>query len=203
MSISHITSKLISPALSPELDVLFSSLSPRDAIKYVQDLEHANKSKGDFAVNSEEQALYDAMLGRLVAAVYTEALDILLAEAIEAESESEWWADLGRSRLSVAHYLLQSILSSNVSLSEPNGVVQPYLSAWPVSLEMCSEYCIPTISLYHSQHSSPRQFVAFLAGIQDALVQLLLAYSHIFTPTLDLYLHRHLRHSEYIHRLFV
>ena len=109
MSISHITSKLISPAPSPELDVLFSSLSSRDAIKYVQELEHANKSKGEFAANSEEQALNDAMLGRLVAAVYTEALDILLAEAIEAESESEWWADLGRSRLSVAHYLLQSI----------------------------------------------------------------------------------------------
>jgi nuclear-control-of-ATPase protein 2 len=108
MSISHITSKLISPATSPELDVLFSSLSPRDATKYLQELE----TKRELAVNSQEQALNDAVLGRLVAAVYTEALDILLAEAIEAETEADWWADLGRSRLRVAHYLVQSILSS-------------------------------------------------------------------------------------------
>jgi hypothetical protein len=112
MSISHITSKLISPAPSPELDVLFSSLSLRDTTKYFQELERANKSTG-FTVNSEEQALNDAaVLGRLVAAVYTEALDILLAEAIEADAEADWWADLGRSQLKVAHYLIQSILSS-------------------------------------------------------------------------------------------
>ncbi|KAF8271927.1 ATP synthase regulation protein NCA2-domain-containing protein [Lactarius quietus] len=109
MSISHITSKLISPAPSPELDVLFSSLSSRDATKYLQELEHANKSKGEFAVYSQEPALNDAVLGRLVAAVYTEALDILLAEAIEAEAEADWWADLGRSRLTVAHYLVQTL----------------------------------------------------------------------------------------------
>ena len=112
MSISHITSKLISPVPSPELDVLFSSLSPRDTTKYLQELERASKPTGAFAVDSEEQAQKDAVLGRLVAAVYTEALDILLAEAIEAEAEADWWADLGRSQLRVAHYLVQSILSS-------------------------------------------------------------------------------------------
>lgn len=109
MSISHITSKLISPAPSPELDALFSSLSLRDATKYLQELEHANRSKGKFAVNSRERELNDAALSRLVATVYTEALDLLLAEAIEAEIEADWWADLGRSRLSVAHYLIQTL----------------------------------------------------------------------------------------------
>jgi nuclear-control-of-ATPase protein 2 len=123
MSISHITSKLISPTPSPELDALFSSLSTRDVTKYLQELEHANKSKGEFAVNRQEQALSDAALGRLVATVYTEALDILLAEAIEAETEADWWADLGRSRLSVAHYLIQSTLSSELSPSESTNVV--------------------------------------------------------------------------------
>jgi len=63
------------------------------------------------SVDNEEQALKDAVLGRLVAAVYTEALDILLSEAIEAETEADWWADLGRSQLSVTHYLIQSMLS--------------------------------------------------------------------------------------------
>lgn len=109
MSISHITSKLISPVPSPELDVLFSSLSPRDTTKYFQEQERANKSTGAFAVDGEEKARKDAVLGRLVAAVYTEALDILLAEAIEAEAEADWWADLGRSRLRVAHYLIQTL----------------------------------------------------------------------------------------------
>jgi nuclear-control-of-ATPase protein 2 len=124
MSISHITSKLISPTPSPELDALFSSLSTtRDVTKYLQELEHANKSKGEFAVNRQEQVLNDAALGRLVATVYTEALDILLAEAIEAETEADWWADLGRSRLSVAHYLIQSTLSSQLSPSESTNVV--------------------------------------------------------------------------------
>ncbi|KAI9443379.1 NCA2-domain-containing protein [Lactarius indigo] len=106
MSISHITSKLISPVPSPEFDALFSSLSPRDTTKYLQELERTNKSTG---VDGEEHAQKDAVLGRLVAAVYTEALDILLAEAIEAEAEADWWADLGRSRLRVAHYLIQTL----------------------------------------------------------------------------------------------
>lgn len=109
MSISHITSKL---APSPELDVIFSSLSSWDTTKCLQELERANKSTGEFAASGEEQALNDAVLGRLVAAVYTEALDILLAEAIEADAEADWWADLGRSQLRVAHYLVQSMLSS-------------------------------------------------------------------------------------------
>ena len=122
MSISHITSKLISPAPSPELDVLFASLSPRDATKYLQELEHADKSKGEFAVNSQAptlNVLNDDALGRLVAAVYTETLHILLAEAIEAEAEADWWSDLGRSRLKVAHYLIQSILSSKCITLRP------------------------------------------------------------------------------------
>ncbi|KAH9038392.1 NCA2-domain-containing protein [Lactarius pseudohatsudake] len=79
-----------------------------DFVKEFQ-LERANKSTGAFAVDGEEKARKDAVLGRLVAAVYAEALDILLAEAIEAEAEADWWADLGRSRLRVAHYLIQTL----------------------------------------------------------------------------------------------
>src|SRR5712672_1891642 len=141
MSISHITDKLIlssSPSLwtvsqfspdtssvNPSKDVLrslFQTLSPplsptcvRDTIKHLQKLEDENKQAGAYAsrsIDTEEQALKNAVLGRLVAGIYAEALDTLLAEAISAEVEAEWWADLERSRLRVAYYLLQSTSKS-------------------------------------------------------------------------------------------
>jgi nuclear-control-of-ATPase protein 2 len=67
-------------------------------------------------MNDEEQALKDAVLGRLVAAIYAEALDTLLAEAIDSDIEAQWWADLERSRLRVAYHLVQSASFSNSPL---------------------------------------------------------------------------------------
>lgn len=136
MSISHITDKLIlspspsqwkisqaspkstlssSSTVDPSKDILrslFLSLSPpfspnrtRDAIKYLQeDGGYASRS-----IDDEEQALKDAVLGRLVAAIYAEALDTLLSEAINSEIEAQWWADLERSRLRVAYHLVQTL----------------------------------------------------------------------------------------------
>ena len=144
MFTSHITDKLIldsSPAqwktpsefslpstvADPSKDVLrslFLSLSPpispkrvRDTITRLQRLEDGNEPAGGYAsrgIDDEEQALKDAVLGRLVAGIYAEALDTLLTEAITAEAEAEWWADVGRSRLRVAHYLIQSTPSSHL-----------------------------------------------------------------------------------------
>lgn len=145
MSISHITDKLIlssspsqwkisqaspesslSSTVDPSKDVLrslFLSLSPpfspnrtRDAIKYLQE---DGKHVGGYAsrsIDDEEQALKDAVLGRLVAAIYAEALDTLLSEAINSEIEAQWWADLERSRLRVAYHLVQSASSFNSPL---------------------------------------------------------------------------------------
>lgn len=144
MSIAHITRKLVtssppsrsktSPELSlsltadPSKDVLrslFLSLPPtqspdrtRDMIKYLQELEDDHKLAEGFtshSIDGEEKALKDAILGRLVTSIYAEALDTLLAEAITAEMEAEWWADLERSRLRVAYYLIQSTSSSRSS----------------------------------------------------------------------------------------
>jgi len=149
MSISHITDKLIlssSPSQwkisqpSPEsslsstvdaskdvLRSLFLSLSPpfspnrtRDTIKYLQ---KDGKFVGGYAsrgVDDEEQALKDAVLGRLVAAIYAEALDTLLSEAINSEIEAQWWADLERSRRRVAYHLVQSASSSNLTSCAPS-----------------------------------------------------------------------------------
>ena len=138
MLTSHITDKLIldsspaqwkssselvlsSTAVDPSKDVLrslFLSLSPpisqkrvRDTIKSLQSLEDGNEPGRGYAshsVDDEEQSLKNAVLGRLVAGIYAEALDTLLTEAIAAEVEAEWWADIERSRLRVAHYLIQS-----------------------------------------------------------------------------------------------
>lgn len=135
MSISHITDNLILSSSLPQWKIsqaspeqphsstvgvlrsLFLSLSSpfspsrtRDIITYLQELEDDNTryaSRG-FDGDSEEQALKDAVLSRLVAAIYGEALDTLLSEAITAEVEAQWWADLERSRLRVAYHLVQS-----------------------------------------------------------------------------------------------
>jgi nuclear-control-of-ATPase protein 2 len=61
------------------------------------------------SIDGEEQTLKDAVLSRLVAALYAETLDTLLSEAIAADVEAQWWADLGRSRLRVAYHLVQSM----------------------------------------------------------------------------------------------
>jgi nuclear control of ATPase protein 2 len=119
------------PSTNPSKDVLrslFLSLSPpfspnrtRDTIKClreIQELEDDKKLVGRYAsrtIDGEEQALKDAVLSRLVAAVYAEALDTLLSEAIAVEVEAQWWADLERSRLRVAYHLVQSASSSNLA----------------------------------------------------------------------------------------
>jgi nuclear control of ATPase protein 2 len=131
MSVSHITCKLvqsstlsINPAAIPSKDALrslFLSLSPpispsnvRDGIKYLQELEDENStlSSAGYAprAGGEEHVLKDAILGRLVAGIYTKALDTLLTEAIATETEAEWWADMERSWLRIAYHLIQSNL---------------------------------------------------------------------------------------------
>ena len=58
--------------------------------------------------DKEEQSLRQAILGKVALGLYGHALETLLDEASEAETELEWWSDLGRSRGRVAYYLLQS-----------------------------------------------------------------------------------------------
>ena len=159
MSISHITDKLIlssspsqwkisqtsaessfSSTLNPSKDVLrslFLSLSPpfspnrtRETIKYLQE---DDKLVGGYAsryIDDEEQALKDAVLGRLVAAIYAEALDTLLSEAINSEIEAQWWADLERSQLRVAYHLVQSASFSNPLLC----ILTTVLLAFPLRI---------------------------------------------------------------------
>ena len=115
------TESSLSSTVDPSKDILrslFLSLSPpispnrtRHTIKCLQELEDDNKTMGKYtsrSIDDDEQVLRDAVLGRLVAAIYAEALDNLLSEAINVETEALWWADLERSRLRVGYHLVQS-----------------------------------------------------------------------------------------------
>ena len=54
-------------------------------------------------------ALGQAVVNKLVVACYAEAIETCLAQATEAETEAEWWADIERSPWNLCWYLLQSL----------------------------------------------------------------------------------------------
>ena len=58
--------------------------------------------------DEEVVALEDAIVRKLTVAIYADALDTYLAQAIEVEAEAEWWASVETSKLAVAWFLLQS-----------------------------------------------------------------------------------------------
>ena len=58
--------------------------------------------------DEEEVALEDAIVRKLTLAIYADALDTYLAQAIEVEAEAEWWASVETSKLAVAWFFLQS-----------------------------------------------------------------------------------------------
>jgi nuclear-control-of-ATPase protein 2 len=58
--------------------------------------------------DEEEVALEDAIVRKLTVAIYADALDTYLAQAIEVEAEAEWWASIETSKLAVAWFFLQS-----------------------------------------------------------------------------------------------
>ena len=58
--------------------------------------------------DEEVVALEDAIVRKLTVALYADALDTYLAQAIEVEAEAEWWASVETSKLAVAWFLLQS-----------------------------------------------------------------------------------------------
>ena len=67
--------------------------------------------------DEEEVALEDAIVRKLTVAIYADALDTYLAQAIEVEAEAEWWASVETSKLAVAFFFLQSTIHQSPSLS--------------------------------------------------------------------------------------
>lgn len=96
-------------------DYFVQSDSPTSHRKAQQSLQVLRNFGGDALVqassgsaSSEQDALLAAIAAKLTVGLYTQLLDIHLNEASEAESELEWWADVERSRVRAAYYLLQS-----------------------------------------------------------------------------------------------
>lgn len=96
------------------LHALYLSLAqgPRPPVGNAEDaistLAQLDESKRLSPANDEEEALKNAVIGKLLVTLYADALDTYLSQATQVEAEAEWWADIERSRLSVALYLLQS-----------------------------------------------------------------------------------------------
>ena len=95
-------------SLYVKLDQSSSPESLRECIDALQTLEHHEQLLSAQAADEEEQTLRRAIIGRLALGLYAQALTTYLDEASEAESELEWWSELGRSRRYAAYYLLQS-----------------------------------------------------------------------------------------------
>jgi nuclear-control-of-ATPase protein 2 len=93
-----------------KLHSLLVSLQPpasQDAVDHA--IEYLVDRSGDLHVaDSQETALKNAVIGQAAVGLYAQALDIYLNEATDIESEAEWWANVERSRVGVAWFLLQS-----------------------------------------------------------------------------------------------
>jgi nuclear-control-of-ATPase protein 2 len=79
-----------------------------DTVGSLIQLERSRSAATSPAADTEENDLKQAILSRLVVGLYSEGLDICISQAMDAETEADWWADVGRSRRNVAWYLVQS-----------------------------------------------------------------------------------------------
>ena len=61
----------------------------------------------------EQEALGAAIVAKVVVGLYLHVLTQYLEQARQADHELEWWAELERSRLQAAYYLLQSECQSS------------------------------------------------------------------------------------------
>lgn len=101
---------------------LYLSLTPplkpasiSDAVQLLQQHEFSTSGQSLGAADDEERSIYEAIVGKLAAGIFAQALDTFLNEASSAESEADWWADVERSQLNAAYYLLQSSYAMSIT----------------------------------------------------------------------------------------
>ncbi|KAJ7940484.1 NCA2-domain-containing protein [Mycena leptocephala] len=85
-----------------------SQSSVDDALKY---LAQADRDALFIEEDAQEKALKTAVVSQVAVGLYARALDVYLSEAVQIEAEAEWWANVERSRASVAWFLLQTLPS--------------------------------------------------------------------------------------------
>ncbi|KAF8148713.1 ATP synthase regulation protein NCA2-domain-containing protein [Crassisporium funariophilum] len=82
------------------------TLSLRDLTQHERDELKSTEADLDL----DEEVLTDAIMAKLAVAVYAEALDAYLGQAIEVDGEAEWWGEVERSGpTGVAWFLLQTL----------------------------------------------------------------------------------------------
>ncbi|KAF9013543.1 ATP synthase regulation protein NCA2-domain-containing protein [Cyathus striatus] len=116
---SHVSSQ--TPVASTDtatLHALFYSLTQAqhpslslvsETLNTLLELDTKTKAFSTTSLHPEEEVLKHAIISKLVVSIYAESLDLYLNQAIQVEADAEWWADVERSRLNVAWYLLQSM----------------------------------------------------------------------------------------------
>ncbi|KAF4609591.1 hypothetical protein D9613_012272 [Agrocybe pediades] len=88
------------------LEDIHSSLSSLEELSPSANRAQALEQR--LPLDPEEAALEDAIVGKLSVTLYSHALDVFLAQATQVEEEAEYWAEIERSRIRVALYLLQT-----------------------------------------------------------------------------------------------
>ncbi|KAF7347387.1 hypothetical protein MVEN_01494500 [Mycena venus] len=88
-----------------------SQSSVDEALEYLARAARADSFAREQNVQHQENALKSAVISQVAVGLYARSLDIYLNEALEIEGEAEWWANVERSGVSVAWFLLQTLPS--------------------------------------------------------------------------------------------
>ncbi|KAJ6520353.1 NCA2-domain-containing protein [Mycena sanguinolenta] len=93
---------------------LLGSLKPPVSQSAVDEaLNYLARADGNALVDTPEQekVLESAVVRQVAVGLYARSLDIYLNEAMEIELEAEWWANVERSGIGIAWFLLQTLPS--------------------------------------------------------------------------------------------
>src|SRR5688572_9590579 len=83
--------------LTDILPLLATPIQHQQLLHAIDLYTHLPSSISTATNGSEDQSLQTAVHRKIVVALYAEALSLFLSEAMEAETEAEWWADIERS----------------------------------------------------------------------------------------------------------
>lgn len=114
-NIEHVVNEVDTPKKTRLREVLVSLEQPVSRLLIENAVSCLNMPEGSRVstaglptVDTEAETLERAIMTKLVVALYSESLDLYLAQSVETEREAEWWAEVERSRRNVAWYFLQS-----------------------------------------------------------------------------------------------
>ncbi|KAJ3709795.1 ATP synthase regulation protein NCA2-domain-containing protein [Lentinula raphanica] len=100
----------------------------KNALRRLQDLHRSRNGKGGveaagFAQQAQDETIRergeeDDLTRQILASAYARALQSALSQAVEAETEAEWWSDVERTKWRVLWYLIQTLPCRVYDLSQ-------------------------------------------------------------------------------------